>query len=253
MNGRRVIRTSLVRLIACVILGLVTTFAVSAGLAVFLPHSDLKHLMQLNSVVGDFKQPPIVVERYFRSGMERRAWLVQLFGASYSHTSDFFGFRGKFEWIESEGVSLPQTALWGHLRKAVTDRPVNATWVIEDARGWPFLAFWCSIETGDGRDARKPLGTNGGLSLSRTDGSIPVPDFRCVPLRPIWRGVVLNSAFYAGLWLVPIGVVPLVRAGRRRRRGLCPTCAYDLLGDLAEGCPECGWGKDRAAGGTGRA
>jgi hypothetical protein len=32
------------------------------------------------------------------------------------------------------------------------------------------------------------------------------------------------------------------RADRRRRRGLCPQCAYDVKGGAA--CPECGWGKD---------
>ncbi|HRQ73471.1 MAG TPA: hypothetical protein PLU35_10625 [Phycisphaerales bacterium] len=85
------------------------------------------------------------------------------------------------------------------------------------------------------------------------DGSISAGDFRCIPLRPIWRGVALNSLIYAGLWTAPVCIVPMARIGLRRRRGLCPACAYDLLGDFAAGCPECGWGKDGSAGGAGRA
>lgn len=27
------------------------------------------------------------------------------------------------------------------------------------------------------------------------------------------------------------------------RRGHCPRCQYDLIGDFAAGCPECGWGR----------
>ena len=31
---------------------------------------------------------------------------------------------------------------------------------------------------------------------------------------------------------------------RRRRRGRCPACGYDLRGDLSAGCTECGWNRD---------
>ena len=34
------------------------------------------------------------------------------------------------------------------------------------------------------------------------------------------------------------------REKRRMRRGLCPLCNYDLRGDLAAGCPECGWNRE---------
>ena len=33
------------------------------------------------------------------------------------------------------------------------------------------------------------------------------------------------------------------RRNLRTRRGLCPTCKYDLRGDLDAGCPECGWNR----------
>ena len=32
-----------------------------------------------------------------------------------------------------------------------------------------------------------------------------------------------------------------------RVRGRCPKCAYDLRGDTDEGCPECGWGREKVS------
>jgi hypothetical protein len=31
---------------------------------------------------------------------------------------------------------------------------------------------------------------------------------------------------------------------RRREGGQCVNCGYDLRGDMAAGCPECGWGRE---------
>lgn len=64
-----------------------------------------------------------------------------------------------------------------------------------------------------------------------------------IPLRPVWPGLVVNSVVYAVACCgVVAGLFALRRAGRRQR-GLCPRCAYDLRGDMAGGCPECGWGR----------
>src|SRR5690606_26280627 len=61
----------------------------------------------------------------------------------------------------------------------------------------------------------------------------------------IWPGVGHNTfaLAVAGLlavscWLNAPRLKPLLRSERRRRRGLCPRCAYDLLG--LQRCPECG-------------
>lgn len=52
-------------------------------------------------------------------------------------------------------------------------------------------------------------------------------------------------------WLVTLvlaaGMTRLLvgsRATRRRRRGHCPKCGYDLRHALDAGCPECGWNRD---------
>jgi hypothetical protein len=61
---------------------------------------------------------------------------------------------------------------------------------------------------------------------------------RALPLRPIWLGFAVNTIFYAAiLWLLIPGPFALRRL-IRRRRGLCPKCAYPM-GD-SEVCTECG-------------
>ena len=67
---------------------------------------------------------------------------------------------------------------------------------------------------------------------------------RTLPLSPIWPGFAVNTAFYAApLWLLFAVMPRAVRRHLRRRRGRCLKCGYDLRGDLAGGCPECGWNR----------
>ena len=51
---------------------------------------------------------------------------------------------------------------------------------------------------------------------------------------PAWFVVLTCAA------LTAIPYASLRRDARRRRRGLCPTCGYDLRGAKHERCPECG-------------
>lgn len=64
-----------------------------------------------------------------------------------------------------------------------------------------------------------------------------------LPLVPLAAGFAANTAVYAIPLLASLPVAGWARRARRRRRGLCPACRYDLRHDLASGCPECGWGR----------
>ena len=61
---------------------------------------------------------------------------------------------------------------------------------------------------------------------------------RRLPCRPIWPGFGVNTIFCAAtLWLLIPGPFAL-RRFVRRRRGLCPGCAYPVGGSVV--CSECG-------------
>lgn len=60
-----------------------------------------------------------------------------------------------------------------------------------------------------------------------------------IPLRPIWPGLLANTLFYAALTLALLAGLRVVRTRRRRARGRCVACGYEL--DEGVGvCPECG-------------
>ncbi len=61
-----------------------------------------------------------------------------------------------------------------------------------------------------------------------------------LPLRPIWPGLVANSVVWGAVaWLLYFAFCAHLKQ-RRRKRGLCPNCRYDLKGAISEVCPECG-------------
>ena len=80
-----------------------------------------------------------------------------------------------------------------------------------------------------------------GFRVLYNDGSSPRnwgpgSTFWCV-IAPIWM-IVTITAVPPAYWLL---TAPRVRR-RRMRKGLCPTCGYDLRGSTGA-CPECGAGR----------
>jgi hypothetical protein len=100
------------------------------------------------------------------------------------------------------------------------------------AQGWPVRSFWWSEEV---RSRDEPVRGFFLIRLGRSEHPFAY--------QPIWRGLLINTAFYGGiiwlLWFDP----GMIRRGVRRQRGLCVRCGYDLRGGSAGGaCPECGGG-----------
>jgi hypothetical protein len=130
--------------------------------------------------------------------------------------------------------------------------------LVERECGWPMFALSGECHTIDRMEwgLRLPAEWRGkpqpsAMTVSGTtfityprgwsfSGKPSAPEF--LPLRPIWPGFAINTAFYAGvLWLLFAAPFAL-RRWRRIMRGLCLNCGYDLRGAAADasGCPECG-------------
>ncbi len=253
MNEPRPGRALLVRVVACAVLGVVTTFAVSVATSVLLPCLKLRQEEHACMTILHSDRAHVFVHRVTGTGMERRMWF-DMRDVLVCGNTIYGSCETRVATSTAPGCPLSsEHASWGILKDVCTGERDNGDYGIEDARGWPRLSFWCAFETQDGSPRRPVVAIAGGLPFSPLNNGISSSDFRCIPLRPIWRGVALNSLIYAGLWTAPVCIVPMARIGVRRRRGLCPRCAYDLRGDFASGCPECGWGKGGSEGGVGRA
>ena len=92
--------------------------------------------------------------------------------------------------------------------------------------GWPCRAAAAEEWRGPDRATRTTWGEVFGHAL---------------PGRVLVIGFAANSALYGVLAALPWLALRSVRRCRRRRRGCCPGCAYDMRGAMSGGCPECGW------------
>jgi len=110
--------------------------------------------------------------------------------------------------------------------------------------GFPFLALtW----VGEGSDVPEQNTTGVArawwmgidVGLAARAGGVPRSGIEPrLPVRPAWPGFALNTLVYGAAALGVITSVGGIRRSRRRRRGLCVRCGYDV-GGLAV-CPECG-------------
>jgi hypothetical protein len=90
----------------------------------------------------------------------------------------------------------------------------------------------------DGSSYTKPEITVVGLSDDVPSWEILLVGAKWLPKRPVWLGFVANTFFYAAiLWLLIPGPFALRRL-IRRRRDLCPKCAYPV--GESDACTECG-------------
>lgn len=120
--------------------------------------------------------------------------------------------------------------------------------------GWPFRALSCrntaqiSIVAGNSamQVQRAPAkAVEGGWELPAFErgrlGGLG-GTWRAIPLRPIWSGLFADIAVLGALWFAIIFGFGAWRRRRRRERGRCAWCGYDLRsgGVTHDRCPECG-------------
>ena len=104
--------------------------------------------------------------------------------------------------------------------------------------GWPLLCWMGERTSLGGTLAERSLATPPPLIAD-----LGIKPLRKIPLRPAWGAMAADMVFWSlVLWLLVLG--PFVaRRYLRRRRGQCAGCGYDVRGDIAGGCPECGLGR----------
>lgn len=174
-----------------------------------------------------------------------RLWHVQSFARL--GWSDVMGSRSptvttpeeRAVW-EQHAKPLPGGVVSGRLRRG-DPLPVvavdGAVWWREYATGWP----WRAWRGADVITARHTL-----YSFSQVVFRDPTGMSRfgyLVPYGPVWSGIVGNCLVGAiGIWSFVV-LPAAVRRARRRGRGLCVACGYDLAGVGGGVCPECGGGK----------
>ncbi|MBT8486345.1 MAG: hypothetical protein HKO59_10630 [Phycisphaerales bacterium] len=108
---------------------------------------------------------------------------------------------------------------------------------IERRIGWPFRALQCEhYVPAENYPELTPIWRAALSPPARVFG--PAVQQRRLPTRPMWLGLIGNTVLYAGV----LGVIPMLvttaQGWRRRRRGLCPQCAYPIGGSPV--CTECG-------------
>lgn len=90
-------------------------------------------------------------------------------------------------------------------------------------------------------DALPPAFING------ASAPVQIADQRVLAVRPVWSGIIVNTAVYSVLAFVVMVLPRVVRRVVRERAGRCVVCGYEVAGLRV--CPECGTGVVRRGGG----
>ncbi len=204
-------------------------------------------VIDMSSWVGSIRTGgSLVANRISWIGAEQRSSTICLI-TSVWEKYDFDFTVAQTDWRPREiiptwtGFSNPDELLGQGFIHVVID--------IADCRGWPFHALWSHPTHASLIDGVHVIGSSsGGLAIgfppfTNMYGHV-VP--RLLPFRPIWSGFLLDTLFYAAIWGGLFFGLAAARRIIRRKRGRCPFCAYDLRGELAAGCPECGWNRNKS-------
>ena len=102
--------------------------------------------------------------------------------------------------------------------------------------GWPQKCFdgWTTFPGG----GWPPQSQFREVRALRVSNSFPpfYPDI--IPFAPLWPGCAINTIYYAAILWVIFFTPGKLRRSLRRRRGLCPACAYPV--GTSPICTECG-------------
>lgn len=244
-GGRRATRRGVLGVAACAMLGAVTAVAVAWGLTYF-------------STV-DWAEQRTVFARH-----DDAVWAADQWSGPGARTTKWHAVARPQAGFDADEHADFLSGVWRgtpEYRRASPERPApvqrarltthvqaweGVSGLVEYERGWPVRAMWCYY-----RSTRSSATSSwhGGIAFRETTvatgwygGSMDV-----LPILPIWSGLIVNTAVYGGAWWLVLIGPRRARRWRRRRRGWCVACGYDLEGQVVGGCPECGLGREVAA------
>lgn len=157
------------------------------------------------------------------------------------------GVRVRSEWIKSLNIrggfsrtrQSPEALIprWASLAEPVNGGPeVSSRFYIGEVWGWPAWSmhsrFVRDLHTFE--DLRM---MSCGWRVGEFPNSHP-PEARLLPLILLWPGFAINTLFYATILWAVLALPAALSRTRRRRRGLCPACAYPV--GTSPVCTECG-------------
>jgi 4-amino-4-deoxy-L-arabinose transferase-like glycosyltransferase len=206
------------RIAISLVLGLVTTWVIAVVLASLVPET-----VMINGAAA--AKPPTWAFRQWRS-----------FGRVSSNYSPAFDPRVITGY---EGPKPLLVSWWSRMhtppdRADYDDESLGVLWFNETAVGWPVATFMSDTKY----DGRIKGGTyivweRGSLEFERTSWTL------VLPYQPVWRGFLFTVLVVSGVWFALVSVPGAWRRRRRRGRGLCERCGYDMHGGGSV-CPECG-------------
>lgn len=228
------------RLAVCILLGLVTTWFVAAALGAFGPISSSTYTPTVYRATLPPKDDVV-------SGSLGRSFGTITYSFSWPMTYHVVNGRPILTRRIATGGGLgDHPSLWdipkgwglaaNDYKQRIFGYDTSITQ--ETATGWPLPAFWFAWD-------KSPASATITGGFDPPILNPPPPPGRgsthhAIPYRPVALGLIVDTIAWAALWSVLFFGVPLLRARRRRIRGLCPRCGYDLKSKTDITCPECG-------------